>query len=118
LGGKPIFHDTVQGFYTAAAIGHLLQKGKKYHVEGKTEALILRSHWESSEKAELRKAYTYLAKLEYGAKDEHESLQVVAELAEAGVRFIRDKVVETHEFSFETMLDPLRRVTKERGDLE
>jgi hypothetical protein len=118
LGGKPLFHDTVQGFYTAAAIGHLVRKGKKYDLQGKIEGLILRQQWDRAEKEELRKAFTYLAKLEYGAKDEKESLQIVAELAETGIRFIRDKVVETHEFDFQTMLDPLRRLTKGQGDLE
>jgi hypothetical protein len=87
-------------------------------VKGKAEELILRQQWERQERRELRKAFTYLAKLEYGAKDENESVQIVAELAEAGIRYIRDKVVETNEFNFETMLDPLRRNTKKQGDLE
>jgi hypothetical protein len=117
--GKHLFDDTVQAFYVAAAVGHLVQRGKRYEVKGKVEELILRQHWERAEKRDLRKAFTYLAKLEYGAKnDENESLQIVAELAERGIRFIRDKVVDAHEFDFKTMLDPLRRMTKERGDLE
>jgi hypothetical protein len=117
--GKHLFDDSIQAFYAAAAVGHLLQKGNRYEVKGKTEELIQRQQWERTEKTDLRKAFTYLAKLEYGAKDDRdESLQIVAELAERGIRFIRDKVVDTHDFDFETMMAPLRRITKERGDLE
>lgn len=121
LGGEPLFDDTVQAFYGAAAIGHLIQKGKRYEVKGKAEELILRQQWERAEKRDLRKAFTYLAKLEYGVKDDkdgNQSLQIIAELAESGIRYIRDKVVERNEFDFEKMLDPLRKVTKEQGDLE
>jgi len=118
LGGEHLFADTVQAFYTAAAIGHLLQKGKRYVVKGKAKEIILRQQWDRTEKRELRKAFTYLTKLEYGAKDDKdESLQIVAELAEAGIRYIRDKVIETNEFNFEEMLEPLRRATEKQGDL-
>ena len=113
--GKPLFEDTVQAFFAAAAVGHVLQKGKRYEVKGKAEELILRQQWERHERDDLRKAFTYLAKLEYGAKDENDALQRVAELAEAGIRYIRDRVVETSGFDFESTLEPLRRMTEEQS---
>lgn len=121
LGGEPLFDDTVQAFYAAAAIGHLLQKGKRYTAKGKLEELILRTHWERADRRDLQKAFTYLAKLEYGVKDDkdgNDCLQIIAELAEVGIRHIRDKVLEKNEFDFEKMLESLRKVTKEQGDLE
>ena len=117
----PLFDDTVQGFYAAAAIGHIIQQGKRYEVKGKVEELILRTHWERADRRDLRKAFTYLAKLEYHVKDDKDgnlSLQVVAELAEAGIKYIRDEVVERNEFDFERMLERLRKTTKEQGDFE
>ena len=112
--GKPLFDDTVQAFFAAASVGALLQKGKRYEVKGKAEELILRQQWERKEREELRLAFTYLAKLEYGAKDDNDALQVVAELAEAGIRYIKEKVEQTNGFDFETLLAPLRRATAEQ----
>ena len=111
--GKPLFDDLVQAFFAAASVGAYLQKGKRYDVKGKAKELILRQQWDRREREDLRLAFTYLAKLEYDAKDDNEALQVVAELAEVGIRYIRDKVVETRGFDFETMLAPLRRATIE-----
>ena len=83
-------------------------------MKGKAEELILRQQWDRKEREELRLAFTYLAKLEYGAKDDNDALQVVAELAEAGIRYIKEKVEQTNGFDFETLLGPLRRATTEQ----
>lgn len=108
-----IFSDTVQAFYVAAAVGHLLQRGQRYVVKAKIskQGLILREHWDRPDKRFLKMVFTYLAKLEYNVASEDDVLQVVAELAERGIKHIRDKVSETGDFDFITLIDQLRKET-------
>lgn len=113
-----IFADTVQAFYCAAVVGHLLQRGERYAVKEKArEGLILRQQWERKEKADLRKALTFLANMEYGVTEPDEVLQVAAELAEVGIRHIKKKVFENGDFDWNQMLVELRKETEKRGEL-
>jgi hypothetical protein len=116
---RVIFSDTVQAFYVAAVVGHFKQEGKRPKIEGKAkEGLILLQHWERQEKKDLRKALTFLVKLEYGAKDPKEVLQIVAELAEVGIREIKDKVVQTGDTDFfDSVIEFLRKETDKKGPL-
>ena len=54
-------------------------------------------------------AFTYLAKLEYNVNSEDDVLQVVAELAECGIKHIRNKVSETGDFDFLSVVEELRK---------
>lgn len=110
-----IFSDTPQAFYVAAAVGHLLQKGQRYIVKEKIskDGLILREHWDRPDKSFLKMAFTYLVKLEYNVSSEDDVLQVVAELAERGIRHIGEKVSETGDFDFVHIIDQLRKDTTE-----
>jgi len=110
---KEIFSDTVQAFYVAAAVGHLLQRGQRYVVEAKIskEELLSREQWDRPDKKSLKMAFTYLAKLEYNVASDDDVLQVVAELAERGIRHIKDKVSETGDFDFITLIDQRRKET-------
>ncbi|MCJ7634547.1 ATP-binding protein, partial [Candidatus Bathyarchaeota archaeon] len=109
---KEIFSDTVQAFYVAAAVGHLLQRGQRYVVEAKTsKELLSREQWDRPDKKSLKMAFTYLAKLEYNVASDDDVLQVVAELAERGIRQIKDRVSETGDFDFITLIDQLRKET-------
>jgi hypothetical protein len=113
-----IFTDTVQACYCAAVVGHLLQRGERYLVKAKAkEGLILIQQWERKEKSDLRKALTFLTKLEYGVSEPDEVLQVVAELAEVGIRHIREKVFETGDFEWTQLVEELRKDTVKRGEL-
>jgi len=118
IGEKQVFDDTVQAFYVAATVGHLLQRGNRPHIEGKASELILRQHWDRQEKRDIQQAFTYLAKLEYDASSSDDVLQIVAELAEVGIKYIKGKVVDTGDFDFKAMLDPLRKMTKEKGKFD
>ncbi len=107
-----IFSDTVQAFYCAAVIGHNLQQGTRYIVKDKAtkrKGLLQRQQWERKEKSDLRKALTFLVNLEYGVSEGDEVLQVVTELAEAGIRHIRKKVFENGDFDWNSILDQLRK---------
>lgn len=113
-----IFTDTVQAFYCAAVVGHMLQRGERYTVKDKArEGLILRQQWDRREKADLRKALTFLANMDYGVTEPDEVLQVIAELAETGIRHIRKRVFENGDFEWEQMLTELRKETEKRGEL-
>jgi hypothetical protein len=108
----------VQAFYCAAVVGHLLQRGKRHEVNEKAakDQLILRQqHWDQREKADLKKALTFLVNIEYKVTDEDEVLQVVAELAEVGIRHIRDKVTETGEYDWVGEINRLRKKTESRN---
>jgi hypothetical protein len=108
-----VFSDTVQAFYVAAAIGHLLQRGQRYVVKATKDIreLLSREQWDRPDKKSLKMAFTYLAKLEYGVASDDDVLQVVAELAERGIRHIKDRVSETGDFDFITLIEQLRKET-------
>ena len=113
-----IFTDTVQAFYCAAVAGHMLQRGERYAVKDKAkEGLILRQQWDRKEKADLRKALTFLANMEYGVTEPDEVLQVIAELSEVGIRHIKKRVFENGDFDWGQMLLELRKETQKRGEL-
>jgi hypothetical protein len=116
---KTIFSDTVQAFYVAAIVGHFKQDGKRPKIEDvQKEGLILLQHWERQEKKDLRKALTFLIKLDYKAKEATEVLQIVAELADVGIQEIRDKVTESADTGmFDSIIDFLRKETDKKGVL-
>ena len=78
----------------------------------------MRQQWERAEKEDIRKALTFLVKLEYGKSEPNEVLQIVAELAERGIRHIRDKVFESGEYNFLEIVEKLRKETSKRGQIE
>lgn len=107
------FTDTPQAFYVAAVVGHMLQNGERYSVSGKKRELLLRAeHWERMEKTDLRRNFTYLAKLEYNAREPDDILQVVAELAERGIRHIWEHYQTRGTFDFTDLMSKLRESTK------
>lgn len=115
---KTIFSDTIQAFFVAAVVGHLLQDGARPTIEDKAKAgLLLLQQWEREERRDIRKALTFLAKMEYDAKDPKEILQVIAELSEVGIRHIRDKVVESGDFDLSQLINRLRKETDKKGVL-
>ena len=117
-GGKEMFADTVQAFYAAAVVGHVLQKGKRHVVGGKTKELLLRQQWERREREDLRKALTFLSKIKYKAVDEDDVLQVVAELADLGIKHIWGKVDVSGEFDYSDTLDQVRKKTRNASQQE
>ena len=115
---KSIFDDTVQAFYVAAVVGHMLQRGKRASIEQKArEGLIQLQHWEKKEKRDLRTALEFLVTAEYGVTEPKDILQVVAELAEVGIRKIRDVVIQYAEVDdyLSGLVVNLRKETDEEG---
>lgn len=111
-----LFSDTPQAFFVAAVVGHLLQRGERYLLTNKThKELISRDQWERPDREQLRKAFTYMVKLEYHVSEAEEVLQVVAELAERGIRHISDTASKTGGFEFTELLDKMRQETERRG---
>ncbi|MDA4127791.1 MAG: hypothetical protein OK452_11420 [Thaumarchaeota archaeon] len=110
--GLVTFSGTPQAFFTAAAIGHMLQGGERYVVKGKVKELLLRAdHWDSYEKEDLKRNFTYLAKLEYHVRSPDDVLQVVAELAERGIRHIWDQCQRRGSFEYPKIIGELRSST-------
>ena len=110
-GRKKMFADTVQAFYAAAVVGHVLQRGERHVVKGKTREVLLLQQWERREKEDLRKALTFLAKIEYKAVSEDDVLQVVAELADRGIKHIWGKFNVAGDFDYSNTLDQVRKKT-------
>lgn len=111
--GTVIFQDTPQAFFAAAVIGHLLQGGKRPQISGKRSELLQRAEqWDRPDREVLKNAFTFLAKLEYEAKEADEVLQVVAELAEVGIRQIWIEVDTKGFFDFEARIAQLRGMNK------
>jgi len=111
--GSEQFADGPQAFYCAAVIGHLVQMGKRYQVEGEVKDLLRRAdQWDRDDKLEIREPLSVLAKLHYGVTDPDEILQVVAELAEVGIRRIYEEVRETGQFDFQARIADLRALGK------
>ena len=108
--GTIVFQDTPQAFYVAVIVGHLLQGGDRYQVKGgKPRELLQRAEqWDRPEKETLRNAFTFLAKLEYGVKEQDDVLQVVAELSERGIRQIWQEVDTKGFFDFGERIKRLR----------
>ena len=103
------FADGPQAFYCAAVIGHLVQQGKRYDVKGEVKDLLRRAEqWDRPDKDPIREPLSVLAKLHYGVTNPDEILQVVAELAEAGIRGIYAEVRETGQFDFQKRIEDLR----------
>jgi hypothetical protein len=111
--GTVIFQDTPQAFFVAAVIGHLLQGGKRYEAPGKRSELLQRAEqWDRPDREILRNAFTFLGKLEYGVKEPDDVLQVVAELAEVGIRHIWKEVDTKGYFDFNARISQLRDLSK------
>jgi hypothetical protein len=107
------FADAPQAFYCAAVIGHLIQQGKKHQVEGQVRDLLRRAEqWDRPDKDDIRQPLTVLVKLHYGVTDPDEVLQVVAELAEVGIKRIYDEVRESGQFDFQARIAKLRELGK------
>ena len=113
-----IFDDTVQAFYVAAVVGHVVKNGSRPSIDEKAkEGLILLQHWERHEKRDLRNALEFLVTAEYGVTEPKEILQVVAELAEVGIRKIRDVVKQFGEIDdyLSGIVVTLRKETEKEG---
>jgi hypothetical protein len=111
--GSEQFADGPQAFYCAAVIGHLVQMGKRYEVKGEVKDLLRRAdQWDRPDKQDIREPLSVLAKLHYGVTDPDEILQVVAELAEVGIRRIYEEVRETGQFDFQARIADLRELGK------
>lgn len=114
--GTVIFQDTPQAFFVAAVIGHLLQGGKRYQANGKRSELLQRAEqWDRPDREILRNAFTFLAKLEYGVKEPDDVLQVIAELAETGIRHIWKEVDTKGFFDFNGRILQMRNLGKEEA---
>ncbi len=110
------FADGPQAFYCAAVIGHLVQQGKRYEVKGEVRDLLRRAEqWDRPEKEDIRESLGVLVKLHYNVTNPDEILQVVAELAEAGIRRIYEEVREGGEFDFQARIADLRELGKSRA---
>jgi len=115
---KFIFDDTVQAFYVAAVVGQIVQAGKRPSIDEKArEGLILLQHWERQEKRDLRNALEFLVTAEYKVTEPKEILQVVAELAEVGIRKIRDVITQYGEIDdyLSGIVETLRKETAKEG---
>ncbi len=115
---KFIFDDTVQAFYVAAVVGQIVQAGKRPSIDEKArEGLILLQHWERQEKRDLRNALEFLVTAEYKITEPKEILQVVAELAEVGIRKIRDVITQYGEIDdyLSGIVETLRKETAKEG---
>lgn len=107
------FADGPQAFYCAAVIGHIVQQGKRYEVKGEVKDLLRRAEqWDRPDKEDIREPLSVLVKLHYGATNPDEILQVVAELAEVGIRRIYEEVRETGQFDFQDRIADLRASEK------
>jgi hypothetical protein len=110
------FADGPQAFYCAAVIGHLVQQGKRYEVKGEVRDLFRRAdQWDRPEKDDIKEPLSVLAKLHYGVTNPDEILQVVAELAEVGIRRIYEEVRENGQFDFQVRIADLRAMGKSTG---
>jgi len=114
-----IFQDKHQAFYAAAIIGHEELRGERYEVKGKLDELIRIGYWTGTgeECTNIRDAFTYLVKLNYKHHDkkpiqDDEVIDVVAELAECGIRKIHKIYESQDEFNFQGTLDELKKLDK------
>jgi hypothetical protein len=107
------FTDGPQAFYCAAVIGHLVQQGKRYDVKGEVRDLLRRAEqWDRQDREGIKEPLSVLVKLHYGVTDPDEILQVVAELAEVGIRRIYLEVKESGQFDFQVRIADLRALGK------